>query len=92
MSDELRWKGRLLRRMTKKELIEALESTSRTLKKMTDSQATLHDHLLAAHEKTINPPIMLTDKAEAIREAAVRDMKRAFKKLIGRLYWRIGDE
>ena len=48
-------------------------------------------HMKRMAERVINPPIMLTEKAEDIRAACTRDMKRAFRPIIGKLYWRLDD-
>mgnify|MGYP003637258084 CR=1 FL=1 len=42
--------------------------------------------------RMIDPPLVLTERAENIKAAVLRDIRSYFKRLVGRLYWRTGDE
>lgn len=63
-----------LSKLKKAELLEVIESQAEMLQQM--------------QERRISPPIMLTEKAEAIADAVVSRAQVGFRHLFGRLYWK----
>ena len=68
--------------------IEKLELELFRLKALMASSPKYH---FARAERVISPPVILTERADAIRAAAVKTMRAAYRPIIGRLCWRTDD-
>tara|TARA_R110000744_G_scaffold56359_3_gene118893 strand:+ start:4855 stop:5073 length:219 start_codon:yes stop_codon:yes gene_type:complete len=51
-----------------------------------------HRTIMDLCDTKVNPPVMLSQRASDIRQKVVADMTKKFKHIIGRLYWKQGND